>query len=136
MEIGKKFNQNTGLEKIEEEAEDVTQSYATNTFNSDAHGEFREIVELERATEVPNEISIKKEKPSINVEEHQEEYKKINLRGKLWKIICNVEKIKLDVLEKFNSNPMKEKPNLKSSIMVNKENHKSNKNNMEGPDEP
>ena len=49
------------------------------------------------------------------------------MRGKLWKIICNVEKIKMDVLEKFNSNPNKEKLNIKSSIMVNQENHKSNK---------
>ena len=125
MEIGKKFNNDTGLEKIEEVNEDISQSYV-NTFNSAANGELKEIVDIDRATEVQNEISIRKEKPSINVTDNKDEIKKINMRGKLWKIICNVEKIKTEVLEKFNSNPNKEKLNIKSSVMVNQENHKSN----------
>jgi len=125
VEIGKKFNNDTGLEKIEEVNEDISQSYV-NTFNSAANGELKEIVDVERATEVQNEISIRKEKPSINVTDNKDEFKKINMRGKLWKIICNVEKIKTEVLEKFNSNPNKEKLNIKSSVMVNQENHKSN----------
>lgn len=125
MEIGKKFNNDTGLEKIEEVNEDISQSYV-NTFNSAANGELKEIVDIDRATEVQNEISIRKEKPSINVTDNKDEFKKINMRGKLWKIICNVEKIKTEVLEKFNSNPNKEKLNIKSSVMVNQENHKSN----------
>ena len=125
MEIGKKFNNDTGLEKIEEVNEDISQSYV-NTFNSAANGELKEIVDIDRATEVQNEISIRKEKPSINVTDNKDEFKKINMRGKLWKIICNVEKIKMEVLEKFNSNPNKEKLNIKSSVMVNQENHKSN----------
>lgn len=125
MEIGKKFNNDTGLEKIEEVNEDISQSYV-NTFNSAANGELKEIVDVDRATEVQNEISIRKEKPSINVTDNKDEFKKINMRGKLWKIICNVEKIKMEVLEKFNSNPNKEKLNIKSSVMVNQENHKSN----------
>lgn len=125
MEIGKKFNNDTGLEKIEEVNEDISQSYV-NTFNSAANGELKEIVDVDRATEVQNEISIRKEKPSINVTDNKDEFKKINMRGKLWKIICNVEKIKTEVLEKFNSNPNKEKLNIKSSVMVNQENHKSN----------
>ena len=125
MEIGKKFNNDTGLEKIEEANEDISQSYV-NTFNSAANGELKEIVDVDRATEVQNEISIRKEKPSINVTDNKDEFKKINMRGKLWKIICNVEKIKTEVLEKFNSNPNKEKLNIKSSVMVNQENHKSN----------
>jgi len=125
VEIGKKFNNDTGLEKIEEVNEDISQSYV-NTFNSAANGELKEIVDIDRATEVQNEISIRKEKPSINVTDNKDEFKKINMRGKLWKIICNVEKIKTEVLEKFNSNPNKEKLNIKSSVMVNQENHKSN----------
>jgi 23S rRNA pseudoU1915 N3-methylase RlmH len=125
VEIGKKFNNDTGLEKIEEVNEDISQSYV-NTFNSAANGELKEIVDIDRATEVQNEISIRKEKPSINVTDNKDEFKKINMRGKLWKIICNVEKIKMEVLEKFNSNPNKEKLNIKSSVMVNQENHKSN----------
>ena len=49
----------------------------------------------------------------------KESFKNINLRGKLWKIICNIDQLKNDTVEKFNSNHLKEKLNIKSSVMVN-----------------
>lgn len=39
-----------------------------NTFHSGADGELREIVEVDRATQLQNEISIKKEAEPIKVD--------------------------------------------------------------------
>ena len=55
------------MEKIEEEPEDIHHSNM-NTFHSGADGELREIVEVDRATQLQNEISIKKEAEPIKVD--------------------------------------------------------------------